>query len=78
MLQKEFLCCKKSDVCYTANMSKNMGRPILKSGDRKEVTISLRVKLAEREAMERAAAKAGKKFSEWARNRLLSADDVLQ
>jgi uncharacterized protein (DUF1778 family) len=59
-------------------MSKSMGRPILKPEERKEVTISLRVKLAEREAMERAAAKAGKKFSEWARNRLLSADDVLQ
>jgi uncharacterized protein (DUF1778 family) len=59
-------------------MSKNMGRPTLRPEDRKKVTISLRVKLVEKEAMERAAAKAGKKFSEWARNRLLSADDVLQ
>jgi uncharacterized protein (DUF1778 family) len=59
-------------------MTKIMGRPTIRPEDRKKVTVTFRVTQHEKKVIQQAAAKAGKKFSEWARNRLLSADDVIQ
>jgi hypothetical protein len=47
------------------------GRPKLPRGQERDVVLTLRLRPSERAQMERAARKAGKPISAWARERLL-------
>ena len=49
------------------------GRPKLDEGEAREVVVTFRVRLEDRERMKLAAKAAGETFSEWARKVLISA-----
>ena len=52
-------------------MKRGRGRPPLAKGERRQETISLRLKTDEVDVLRKAAAKTGKTLSEWLRKNLL-------
>ena len=57
-------------------MGKKIGRPSKLQSERRKQMISFRLTADEKKALDKAAARAGKKRSEWARKALLSAANV--
>ena len=62
----------------TGPMAKKMGRLLVQENERRTEVITLRITADEKKAMGEAAARAGKKRSEWARNLLTQAASALQ
>jgi uncharacterized protein (DUF1778 family) len=55
---------------------RSRGRPPLPKGEDRDVVLTLRLKAAERKALERAAKTAGTSVSAWARDVLMAQTDV--
>ena len=66
-------------MCYRKGMAakkKARGRPPLKKGQDRGSVITLRLKPSERKALEKAAKKADKSLSAWARDVLLPQAEI--
>lgn len=68
------MACLPDFLYYNSAMTKPaMGRPKLEPAERLSEIVQFRLTAAERMECEQAAERAGQKFSEWIRDRLLRA-----